>query len=209
MNIPITFYTREKIGVGAWTPESLEASLAEWKDSRTGPRSSPWVAAGAHVRSRPDVEPDLQLYGAISPHRDYVRFLSSKPGITFAFYPAAAEKPWRDQIAFRRSDRISVDQSALFRFRSQWQRYRDPGRRRAHQPPDRGPIAAEAIDRARSRQASRPKAMRTLPTISAVTAPRSITPPRPAGWGPTRWPWSIPATSGFAGRRGCTWRTPR
>jgi hypothetical protein len=51
--------------------------------------------------------------------------------------------------------------------------------------------------------------MRTLPTISAVTAPRSITPPRPAGWGPTRWPWSIPATSGFAGRRGCTWRTPR
>jgi choline dehydrogenase len=82
INIPITFYTKEKIGVGAWTEESLEASLAEWQQSRTGPRSSPWVAAGAHVRSRPDVEPDLQLYGAISPHRDYVRFLSSKPGIT-------------------------------------------------------------------------------------------------------------------------------
>ncbi|WP_338689054.1 MULTISPECIES: GMC family oxidoreductase [unclassified Bradyrhizobium] len=82
INIPITFYTKEKIGVGAWTDESLEASLQEWQESRSGPRSSPWVAAGAHVRSRPDVEPDLQLYGAISPHRDYVRFLSAKPGIT-------------------------------------------------------------------------------------------------------------------------------
>ncbi|UGA47308.1 GMC family oxidoreductase N-terminal domain-containing protein [Bradyrhizobium quebecense] len=82
INIPITFYTRENIGVGAWTDESLAASLKQWQESRSGPRSSPWVAAGAHVRSRPDVEPDLQLYGAISPHRDYVRFLSSKPGIT-------------------------------------------------------------------------------------------------------------------------------
>jgi choline dehydrogenase len=82
INIPITFYTTEKLGVGAWTPKSLEESLTEWHATRTGPRSSPWVAAGAHVRSRPEVEPDLQLYGAISPHRDYVRFLSSKPGIT-------------------------------------------------------------------------------------------------------------------------------
>ena len=42
----------------------------------------PWVAAGAHVRSRPDVEPDLQLYGAASPHRDYTRFMSVKAGMT-------------------------------------------------------------------------------------------------------------------------------
>ncbi|TIT45879.1 MAG: alcohol dehydrogenase, partial [Mesorhizobium sp.] len=82
INIPITFYTKDKIGVGAWTDETLLRDFAEWQTSRSGPRSSPWVAAGGFVRSRPDVEPDLQLYGAISPHRDYVRFLSSKPGIT-------------------------------------------------------------------------------------------------------------------------------
>ncbi|MFT7674690.1 MAG: choline dehydrogenase [Gammaproteobacteria bacterium] len=82
INIPITFYTNEKIGVGAWTDESLERDFNQWQSSRTGPRSSPWVAAGGFIKSRPDIEPDLQLYGAISSHRDYVRFLSSKPGIT-------------------------------------------------------------------------------------------------------------------------------
>jgi len=104
INIPITFYTKEKIGVGAWTEESLAASLAEWETSRSGPRSSPWVAAGAHVRSRPDVEPDLQLYGAISPHRDYVRFLSSRPGITLH---ATLQRPnSRGRITLRSADPI-------------------------------------------------------------------------------------------------------
>jgi choline dehydrogenase len=104
INIPITFYTKEKIGVGAWTQESLAASLAEWETSRSGPRTSPWVAAGAHVRSRPDVEPDLQLYGAISPHRDYVRFLSSRPGITLH---ATLQRPnSRGRITLRSADPI-------------------------------------------------------------------------------------------------------
>jgi choline dehydrogenase len=104
INIPITFYTKEKIGVGAWTDESLAVSLAEWETSRSGPRTSPWVAAGAHVRSRGDVEPDLQLYGAISPHRDYVRFLSSRPGITLH---ATLQRPnSRGQIRLRSADPI-------------------------------------------------------------------------------------------------------
>ncbi len=104
INIPITFYTREKIGVGAWTEESLAASLGEWQASRSGPRTSPWVAAGAHVRSRREVEPDLQLYGAISPHRDYVRFLSSKPGITLH---ATLQRPnSRGRITLRSADPI-------------------------------------------------------------------------------------------------------
>lgn len=102
INIPITFYTKDKIGVGAWTDESLEADFKEWQESRTGARSSPWVAAGAHVRSRPDVEPDLQLYGAISPHRDYVRFLSSKPGITLH---STLQRPnSRGEITLRSAD---------------------------------------------------------------------------------------------------------
>ena len=49
LNIPISFYTREPMGIGAWTPQMLEASLVEWRDRRTGIRTSPWVAAGGHV----------------------------------------------------------------------------------------------------------------------------------------------------------------
>lgn len=82
LNIPISFYTKKPMGIGAWTEETLAESFAEWRDSRTGVRTSPWVAASAHVRSRPGVEPDLQLYGAISSHRDYARFLGGRSGIT-------------------------------------------------------------------------------------------------------------------------------
>jgi choline dehydrogenase len=82
LNIPISFYTKEPMGIGAWTDATLTESFTEWRDQRTGIRSSPWVAAGGHVRSRPGVEPDLQLYGAISPHRDYARFLGGRSGVT-------------------------------------------------------------------------------------------------------------------------------
>jgi choline dehydrogenase len=82
LNIPISFYTNEEFGIGAWTDEVLSSSFAEWRDKRTGIRTSPWVASGGHVCSRPGVEPDLQLYGAISPHRDYARFLGGQAGVT-------------------------------------------------------------------------------------------------------------------------------
>lgn len=82
INIPISFYSKEKTGVGAWDEKFLEESFKEWEQLRTGPRATTWAAAGAHVRSRPDIEPDLQLYGAVSPHRDYGRFLSSEAGMT-------------------------------------------------------------------------------------------------------------------------------
>jgi choline dehydrogenase len=82
LNIPISFYTKEPMGIGAWTVETLDESFAEWRDHRTGIRTSPWVASGGHVCSREGVEPDLQLYGAISPHRDYARFLGGRSGVT-------------------------------------------------------------------------------------------------------------------------------
>lgn len=82
LNIPISFYAKQPMGIGAWTAELMDHSLAEWRDHRSGIRTSPWVAAGAHVCSRDGVEPDLQLYGAISPHRDYARFLGGRSGIT-------------------------------------------------------------------------------------------------------------------------------
>jgi choline dehydrogenase len=82
LNIPISFYTKEELGIGAWTDQIINDSFTEWQDKRTGIRTSPWVASGGHVCSRPGVEPDLQLYGAISPHRDYARFLGGQAGVT-------------------------------------------------------------------------------------------------------------------------------
>ena len=82
INVAFSYYTKEHTGIGAWDDDFIAESFREWEATGTGPRSVPWVAAGAHVRSRPDVEPDLQLYGAVSPHRDYGRFLSAKAGMT-------------------------------------------------------------------------------------------------------------------------------
>ncbi|MDH6266153.1 choline dehydrogenase [Rhizobium sp. SG_E_25_P2] len=82
LNIPISFYAKERMGIGAWTAETIEDSFAEWRDFKTGVRTSPWVASSGHVCSRDGVEPDLQLYGAMSPHRDYARFLGGRSGVT-------------------------------------------------------------------------------------------------------------------------------
>ncbi|MDQ1182896.1 MULTISPECIES: GMC family oxidoreductase N-terminal domain-containing protein [Agrobacterium] len=82
LNIPVSFYSKKPMGIGAWTEEIMNESMKEWQDRRSGMRTSPWVAAGAHVCSREGIEPDLQLYGAITPHRDYARFLGGRSGIT-------------------------------------------------------------------------------------------------------------------------------
>lgn len=83
INVAISFFTKEAVGVGAWDADFLEESFRQWESTGTGPRSVPWAAAGAHVRTEPGIEPDIQLYGAVSPHRDYARFLALKPGMTF------------------------------------------------------------------------------------------------------------------------------
>ncbi|MFN2307541.1 MAG: GMC family oxidoreductase, partial [Paracoccaceae bacterium] len=82
INIPISFYTKEAVGIGSWDADFLSESMTEWETTGSGPRAVPWVSAGAHIRSREGIEPDLQLYGAVSPHRDYGRFMSVKPGMT-------------------------------------------------------------------------------------------------------------------------------
>lgn len=82
INVAFSYYTKDYDGIGAWDAEFISDAQKEWEEKGTGPFSVPWVAAGAHVRSRPGVEPDLQLYGAASPHRDYTRFMSVKAGMT-------------------------------------------------------------------------------------------------------------------------------
>jgi choline dehydrogenase len=106
INIPISFAAREPIGLGALTDEDWATSLQAWQATRTGLRTSAWVAAGAHVRSRPDVEPDLQLYGALSPHRDYARFLHSGSGVTLH---STLQRPnSRGEIRLRSADPIEA-----------------------------------------------------------------------------------------------------
>ncbi|MEJ0093249.1 MAG: GMC family oxidoreductase N-terminal domain-containing protein [Methylocella sp.] len=106
INIPITFGTNEKIGIGALTPEEWDSSFNAWKDNRAGLRTSAWVAAGGHVKSRPDVEPDIQLYGALSSHRDYARFLHSGSGVTFH---STLQRPnSRGEIRLRSADPIEA-----------------------------------------------------------------------------------------------------
>ena len=107
INIPIAFGANQKIGIGALTGEEWDESLAAWQGApRSGLRTSAWVAAGAHVRSRPDVEPDLQLYGALSPHRDYARFLHSGSGVTLH---ATLQRPEsRGEIRLRSADPIEA-----------------------------------------------------------------------------------------------------
>ncbi|MCB8876379.1 GMC family oxidoreductase [Acidisoma silvae] len=83
INIPISFAARDKIGIGGMTGAELDAATEEWLATKQGPLSSIWVAAGGFVKTAPDVaEPDIQLYGVISGHRDHARYMASGPGIT-------------------------------------------------------------------------------------------------------------------------------
>ena len=106
INIPITFAANQKIGIGDLQAEDWDRTFAEWRDTRSGLRTSAWVAAGGHVKSRPDVEPDLQLYGALSSHRDYARFLHSGSGVTF--HSTLQRPDSRGEIRLRSADPIEA-----------------------------------------------------------------------------------------------------
>jgi len=83
INIPITFAARERVGIGGMTDDEIQAATEQWLSTRDGPMTSCWVAAGGFVRSAPEVaEPDLQLYGVISGHRDHARYMASGAGVT-------------------------------------------------------------------------------------------------------------------------------
>ncbi len=83
INIPITFATNDRVGIGGMNDAELGAAFTQWSRERSGPLTSNWAAAGGFARSKPDVaEPDLQLYGVISANRDHARYISSGPGIT-------------------------------------------------------------------------------------------------------------------------------
>jgi choline dehydrogenase len=83
INVPVTFHTKDPVGIGGMSGTELRAAIDEWTERRTGAITSNWAAAGGHVRSRPDVaEPDLQLYGVMAAGRDHARYLPGRPGLT-------------------------------------------------------------------------------------------------------------------------------
>ena len=104
INVAFTAYTKEAVGIGAWDDQFLSDTLEEWHATKTGPRTTPWVAAGAHVPSRPGIDPDLQLYGAVTPHRDYGRFHSARSGM--AFHTTLQRPESRGEITLRSNDPI-------------------------------------------------------------------------------------------------------
>ena len=83
LNCVATFSTREKFGIGGISETEFADALQEWTDHRTGAMANPWSTAGGQAKSRPGLaEPDLQIYGVATPHRDHARFLSTVPGLS-------------------------------------------------------------------------------------------------------------------------------
>jgi choline dehydrogenase len=105
INIPVTFHTKERVGMAGMTAGEVERAMTDWTERRIGPMTSNWAAAGGFARSRPEVaEPDLQLYGAISPNRDYARYIGARPGVTL--HSTLQRPDCRGEIRLRSADPI-------------------------------------------------------------------------------------------------------
>jgi len=103
VNVVITYHTVGKSGIGGMTDEEIADGIAQWKATRRGPMSSTWAAAGGFVRSEPTVaEPDLQVYGCASGHRDHARYLSERSG--FGLYTTLQRPASQGEIKLRSAD---------------------------------------------------------------------------------------------------------
>jgi choline dehydrogenase len=84
VNCVVTYATEQRVGLGGLSEEEFAAAIEEWTRSRTGPMANPWSSTGGQAKSRPDLaEPDLQIYGVASGHRDHARYLAARPGLSF------------------------------------------------------------------------------------------------------------------------------
>jgi choline dehydrogenase len=84
VNVVVTCATDKPIGIGGWTDKVVGDAIDEWSTRRSGPMANPWSSTGGQAKSRPELaEPDLQIYGVITPHRDHARYMAAKPGISF------------------------------------------------------------------------------------------------------------------------------
>ena len=51
INIPITFHTKEKLGLSGKSTAEIEQGIEQWKNTRAGIITSNWAALGGHVKS--------------------------------------------------------------------------------------------------------------------------------------------------------------
>lgn len=105
INIPITFHSKEPVGIGGMSDVQIAAAIGEWQRARSGAITSNWAATGGHARSSPEVaEPDLQLYAVIASGRDHARYLAARPGITL--HSTLQRPESRGDIRLRSADPI-------------------------------------------------------------------------------------------------------
>lgn len=103
VNVVITYHTKEKSGIGGMTDAEFAAGIEAWKATRTGPMSSTWAAVGGFIKSDPTVaEPDLQIYGVASGHRDHARYLGERSG--FGLYTTLQRPLSHGEIRLRSAD---------------------------------------------------------------------------------------------------------
>lgn len=83
LNVTVAYEAHRPVGLAGLSEAAVRAERERWDETREGAFTSNWVSAGGHIRSGPDVaEPDIQLYGGLTPHRDHGRFLGTRPGVS-------------------------------------------------------------------------------------------------------------------------------
>jgi choline dehydrogenase len=103
VNIPITYHSKENLGLSGKTSVEIEDAVAEWQKDRTGIITSNWAALGGHVKSSPEVEdPDLQLYFIPATGQDLARYNTGGAG--FNFYATLQRPKSSGEITLRSAD---------------------------------------------------------------------------------------------------------
>ncbi len=107
VNCVVTYATSERIGIGGLSEAEFAAAVAEWQASRSGPMANPWSSTGGQAKSRPDLaEPDLQIYGVASAHRDHARYFAATPGL--GFYAILQRPRSTGRLALRSPDPLAA-----------------------------------------------------------------------------------------------------
>ena len=84
INIPITYRSKENVGLSGKSAAEIEKAVEEWRINKTGIITSTWAALGGHVKSHPDItDPDLQLYFVAATGQDLARYNPMHAGFNF------------------------------------------------------------------------------------------------------------------------------
>ena len=103
INIPITFRSKENLGLSGKSVEEIADAIEEWRNHKTGIITSNWAALGGHVKSSPEQQdPDLQLYFVAATAQDLARYNPMHAG--FNFYATLQRPKSVGEIKLRSAD---------------------------------------------------------------------------------------------------------